>query len=219
MITLIICVRRAAHVTHEYFESYWRDHHGPLVLGVPEFTRHIRSYRQFHLIDYHNHADDSEPSRRFDGVAILSFESAEVMQTAFQEPRFLSVLEPDTYNFGDLAHSPQFIVTCADSSEQAASFHGSITVFEFAGPTTTPALQFSTKNTLPEIKPIAVVRYKTIVPDGFDESNQPDPTYITACSFASLEEAEKILSSTEQASPSSVGQRPVHAIAREHVFL
>ena len=220
MITLIICVRRAAHVTHEYFEAYWRDTHGPLVTSVSEFTRHLRSYRQFHLIDY-KPAIESEPSSGFDGIAILSFADAEAMQAAFQEPRFLSVLEPDTYNFGDLAHSPQF-VACADGSEEpASSRHGSIAVFEFAGPAATPALQVWTTNASQNPRPAAVERYKTLAPEGVDGSNSVPPTYITACSFTNFEEAARVLTSLtgRESGRSSVGPKPIYAMAREHVFL
>jgi hypothetical protein len=220
MITLIICVRRATHVTHEYFETYWRDSHGPLVASVSEFTRHLRSYRQFHLIDY-KPAIESEPSSGFDGIAILSFADAEAMQAAFQEPRFLSLLEPDTYNFGDLAHSPQFVV-CADGSEEpASSRHGHIAVFEFAGPAETPALQLWTTNGSQNPKPATVERYKTVAPEGVEGSNGGPPTYITACSFTNPDEAARVLTSlTERESGrSSVGPKPIYAMAREHVFL
>jgi uncharacterized protein (TIGR02118 family) len=220
MTTLIICVRRATHVTHEYFEAYWRDSHGPLVTSVSEFTRHLRSYRQFHLIDY-KPAMESEPASEFDGIAVLSFEDAEAMQAAFQEPRFLNVLAPDTYNFADLEHSPQFVVCADGSQEQATSRHGSITVFEFAGPARTPALQSWTANGSQNPRPAAVERYKTIAPEGVNGSTGEPPTYITACSFTKVEEASRVLISlTEQGSGQlSVGRKPIHAIAREHVFL
>ena len=224
MITLIICVRRAAHVTHGYFETYWRDHHGPLVTSVTEFTRHLRAYRQFHLIDCHELSNTTgDPWHGFDGIALLSFESAQAMQAAFQEPRFLSVLEPDTLNFGDLANSPRFLVSADDTEDPPRSRHGNITVFEFAGPGTRPILQVWTKNGSREPQPATVARYQSIAADNVDGSNPAPPaTYITACSFTSLAQAEGVLTylaERDSAAFSSVGSGLIHVMAREHIFI
>jgi hypothetical protein len=49
MVKLIICAARKPTMTHEEFDAYWRDQHGPLVRSVPEFMRHVRKYVQCHI--------------------------------------------------------------------------------------------------------------------------------------------------------------------------
>lgn len=213
MITLIICVRRAAHVTHEHFETYWRDHHGPLVTSVTEFTRHLRAYRQFHLIDCPrlSNQNTGDPWHGFDGIALLSFENTPAMQAAFQEPRFLSVLEPDTLNFGDLPNSPRFLATADGTEDPPRSRHGNITVFEFAGPRATPALQIWTKSGSQDPQPATVARYQS----------EPPTTYITACSFENLPQTDAVLAylAEQDSAASPVESRPIHVMAREHIFI
>lgn len=49
MITMIVYVRRAKGMTREEFSRYLHKNHAPLVLGIPEFMRHVRKYIQYCL--------------------------------------------------------------------------------------------------------------------------------------------------------------------------
>jgi uncharacterized protein (TIGR02118 family) len=93
-------------MTHEEFSRYWRDNHGPLVRGVPEFMRHVRKYVQCHMV-----AGPSPLRSRVDcdGVAELWFDSVEELNQAFNEPRYLEIIRPDERKFVDLANSFSFI--------------------------------------------------------------------------------------------------------------
>lgn len=222
MITLIICVRRAAHVSHEYFETYWRDVHGPLVVSVTEFTRHLLSYRQFHLINCKNGASRNiagEPWLDFDGIAILSFTDEAAMQAAFAEPRFLNVLEADTLNFGDLANSPFFNCATTDQEEGLPSRHGGVTLFEFADQQAGAFLQLGADETGQAPNPVAVARYECTTPESVKTS--AGTTIITASSFTDADQTKQAFQQIPEraAVASSFDRLPVYAVAREHVFI
>ncbi|MFY9953764.1 EthD domain-containing protein [Bradyrhizobium sp.] len=46
MIKLTGCARRLPHLSHDEFDAYWRDHHGPLVRssrGVLRIRRYVQT--------------------------------------------------------------------------------------------------------------------------------------------------------------------------------
>jgi uncharacterized protein (TIGR02118 family) len=110
MVVMIVCIRRKAGMTREAFSRHWRDVHGPLVTGVPEFMRHVLAYRQYHFCD-----EKDLPFQMFgdlssyDGVALMRFESAQAIQAALAEPRYLEVIRPDEGNFIDARGCMTFV--------------------------------------------------------------------------------------------------------------
>lgn len=110
MTSLIVCIKRKPGMTVEEFSQYWRGHHGPLIRSVPDFTRHLVSYTQYHLAD-----QDSPVAKMFgvssdyDGVAVLTFKSAEALEQAFQEPAYLEHIRPDEFHFVDLENCIPFL--------------------------------------------------------------------------------------------------------------
>ncbi len=99
MVKLTICARRRDDLTHEQFDTYWRDQHGPLIRATTEFSRHVRSYVQCHGVDS---AGAFGAESDWDGIAELWFDDVEAMQRAFAEPRYLEVIRPDELKFVDL---------------------------------------------------------------------------------------------------------------------
>jgi len=90
MVKLIVCAKRKPGMTHEEFDRYWHESHGPLVRSVPEFIRHVRKYVQCHIVS------NSAPlgsSFDYDGVAELWWES---------EAAFLAARGPDAREAGRL---------------------------------------------------------------------------------------------------------------------
>ena len=223
MITLILRVRRAAHVSHDFFEAYWRDRHGQLVMGLAEFTRHLTAYKQFHLVDRptdSSQRSDGESWPGFDGVALLSFKDVDALQAAFREPRFLNVAEPDTLNFANIPASPSFLCHPVGSDVPLPSRHGGITLFEFAHSNATASLRDWVMRGTDGPKPNAIEQYESL-PESFrDGANQEPLTNITACSFNDVESASKVLTLlTKRNLNSSSDLQPVYAIAREYVFI
>ena len=51
MVKVIVMLKRKPGMGLQEFHRYWKDVHGPLVLGVPELMRHVRRYVQSHSID------------------------------------------------------------------------------------------------------------------------------------------------------------------------
>ena len=224
MITLILRVRRADHVSRNFFEAYWRDKHGPLVMGLPEFTRHLTAYKQFHLVDRPTDSSehsDGEAWPGFDGIALLSFKDVDAVQAAFREPRFSSVAEPDTLNFANIPASPSFLCHLVGSDIPPPSRHGGITLFEFADSNAaTAGLRDWVIGGSDGPKPNAIEQYESL-PERFrDEANQEPLTSITACSFHDVQAASKVLTLlTKRNSNASSDLKPVYAIAREYVFV
>jgi len=106
MIKLIVCAVRRHDFTFEQFDTYWRERHGPLVRSVPEFTRHVRRYVQCHLTTAKVPLMQAEGC---DGIAELWFDSAEAMNRAFVEPRYLEVIRPDELEFLDMDECRSFV--------------------------------------------------------------------------------------------------------------
>ena len=106
MVKLIVCAKRKPGITHEEFDRYWRENHGPLVKSVPEFIRHVRKYVQCHTVS------NSAPlgiDSTYDGVAELWFDSLDELNKAFNEPRYLEIIRPDELKFADITNSMSIV--------------------------------------------------------------------------------------------------------------
>jgi uncharacterized protein (TIGR02118 family) len=110
MITMVVFVRRVQSFSREEFTRYWHDQHAPLVMGTPEFMRHVRKYVQHHSADGMAAAgslfgDISD----YDGVGEIWFDSRDAMNTALSEPIYLEKIKPDERKFIDLDGCLSFI--------------------------------------------------------------------------------------------------------------
>ena len=76
MFTILVVVRKREDVSTEEFRRIWKEEYGPMYRQMPE----VKSYQQLHLSD--RRKDDAED--KIDGVAILSFDSEEEMNKAWQ---------------------------------------------------------------------------------------------------------------------------------------
>jgi len=101
MVKLIVCAKRKPGITHEEFDRYWRENHGPLIKSVPEVIRHVRKYVQCHIV---KNAAPLGAGSDFDGVAELWFDNVDELSKAFTEPRYLEIIRPDELRFVDLAN-------------------------------------------------------------------------------------------------------------------
>lgn len=106
MVKLIACVKRKPGLTREEFSRHWRENHGPLVCSVPEFMRHVRKYVQCHLI---GETGPVGAPTDYDGVAELWFDSAQEIERAFAEPRYLEIIRPDELKFIDIEKTTTFL--------------------------------------------------------------------------------------------------------------
>lgn len=114
MTTLIVFIKRAPHLSQREFSDYWRNHHAPLIKSVPEFTRHLVSYTQYHLSERNAAvAQMFGVSGEYDGVAVLAFKGPDDMAQAFAEPRYLEIIRPDEPKFVDLDNGLSFIAEAA----------------------------------------------------------------------------------------------------------
>ncbi len=76
MFTILVVIRKKPEISQEEFRRIWMDEYGPLYKQIPQ----VRSYQQYHLSD--RRKDSSEDA--IDGVAVMSFDSEEEMQAAWQ---------------------------------------------------------------------------------------------------------------------------------------
>ena len=106
MVAIVLTIKRKQGMTFDEYDSYWRNHHAPLITSIPEFMRHCRKYSQFHILapsgDGSLREFETAPGKELDGVTILWFDSQEDLRKAFNEPRYLEVVKPDEYEFNDL---------------------------------------------------------------------------------------------------------------------
>jgi uncharacterized protein (TIGR02118 family) len=109
MVKVSVLVKRKPGMSPAEFHRYWKDVHGPLLLGVPEFLRHFRTYVQCHQIA-EALADMPGASSQYDGIAEACADSLDEVKRAFAEPRYLEVIRPDEEKFLDLVHCV-FLVT------------------------------------------------------------------------------------------------------------
>lgn len=110
MITMVVFVTRKAGLSHEQFVDHWLNRHGPLVLGVPEFMRHVRKYVQHHRAPAEaqreaifGHVPD------YDGVGEIWFDSHAAMKAAFEEARYIEIIRPDEESFIDAGRCLSFL--------------------------------------------------------------------------------------------------------------
>ncbi len=104
MIKLAVLLKRKAGMSFTAFDRYWDGTHGDLVVGIPEFARHVRRYSQAHLIDPTYGGEGMAWKRAdFDGIAEVWFDNLEAMRRAFNEPRFIATVGPDDHQFVDSA--------------------------------------------------------------------------------------------------------------------
>lgn len=115
MIKLVFSLRRRPETTREEFQTYWREHHAPLVARHAETLR-IRRYVQTHarsseLAAAQSAARGSEPDV-YDGQAELWWDSLDDVVAAAATPAgrqaALELLE-DERRFIDLERSPLWI--------------------------------------------------------------------------------------------------------------
>jgi uncharacterized protein (TIGR02118 family) len=98
MKTLVVCVKRRSDLTPQQFSTYYRDNHASLIMSCPDFTRHLHSYKQHHVIDAGSEIVELfGASGDYDAVAILTFKSEKSMVQAFQEPQYLNRIRPTSW--------------------------------------------------------------------------------------------------------------------------
>jgi len=111
MIKLTFALVRRPEFTRESFQTYWFDHHAPLVASVREVLR-VRRYVQLHSVP----AEVSENLRAtrggpegYDGVAQLWWDGWEDVLAGRDDPEATAagrLLLEDERRFIDLARSP-----------------------------------------------------------------------------------------------------------------
>ncbi|WP_185867645.1 EthD domain-containing protein [Sphingomonas sp. TF3] len=103
VITIIVCIKRKPGMTQEAFTAYWSDVHAPTLLACTDFTRHILSYVQHHLVVGGTAvAALFGASGDYDGVAALTFANEAALAAAFAEPKYITDVRPDEFNFVDI---------------------------------------------------------------------------------------------------------------------
>ncbi|HZZ32879.1 MAG TPA: EthD domain-containing protein [Phenylobacterium sp.] len=102
---------RLLHLSHEAFQAYWFDTHGPLVASVAEVLQ-IRRYVQLHSLPADLNIDiraaRAAPAG-YDGVAELWFDSLEAVTANARRPEAREAgarLLEDERRFIDLPKSP-----------------------------------------------------------------------------------------------------------------
>lgn len=102
MLTVLVAARRLPSLSLDAFTDYWINHHAPLVLGTPGFTRYLRRYVIYPLIG--EKADGDFVLGQFpgyDGIGELRFDSVEAMRQAYDDPDYKSIILPDEHKFLD----------------------------------------------------------------------------------------------------------------------
>lgn len=109
MVKVSVLLKRKPGMSKEEFHRYWKDVHGPLVMGVPEMMRHFRKYVQYHSLA-ESFTDTPGAASGYDGIADLWADSVDEVKQAFSEPRYLEKVRPDEHKFLDLPNCV-FLVT------------------------------------------------------------------------------------------------------------
>lgn len=102
MLSLTILGKRAPGWTREEFQRYWREEHAPLIARVTNFSRHVRSYTQYHTLASPQLEAMFGGARDYDGVAVLTFDDEAAMKAAFSEPDYIEFIRPDELHFVDV---------------------------------------------------------------------------------------------------------------------
>ncbi|NNL86771.1 MAG: EthD domain-containing protein [Myxococcales bacterium] len=102
MIKLAVLLQRKPGMSFEAFDRHWDGPHGDLVVGIPEFMRHVRRYSQSHVVDPSYEGAGMEwQAAKIDGIAEVSFDDVDAMTAAFNEPRFVELVGTDDAQFID----------------------------------------------------------------------------------------------------------------------
>lgn len=114
VIKIMLAVNRRPGMSREEFFQYLTGMHGPLVLSVPEFLRHLRKYVQNLVLDgTHAAAASTIPANTAerDAVIELWFDSVEALKPAFSEPRYGAIIRPDEEKFANQENLLVHLVT------------------------------------------------------------------------------------------------------------
>ncbi len=101
MIKVSVLIKRKQGMTPGEFYRYWTEKHGPLALGVKDFTRHIRRYVQCHQLPPEALRGMDHGGTQYDGIVELWADSVEEIERAFNSPGYKNVIRPDESNFCD----------------------------------------------------------------------------------------------------------------------
>ncbi len=102
-------LKRRAGMGRVAFAAYWRDTHGPLAAALPMLRRYVQLP-----------AEDSEYAQsqpRFDGVALLWFDSIDTLREGARQPAFQRTRD-DMTHFADTAASTSLLTREIWSSSQ-----------------------------------------------------------------------------------------------------
>jgi hypothetical protein len=113
-----MCVRRSPDLSRELFDSYWCDHHGPLVRRAAEALR-IKRYVQVVTLPEPGIQERLRASRNasvalYDGYAELWWDSIEDLmkgRSTEEGAKAIGTLIEDERKFIDLAHSQLWLGT------------------------------------------------------------------------------------------------------------
>jgi uncharacterized protein (TIGR02118 family) len=100
MVKFVLLIKRKPGLSRAEFSRHWREVHGPLVMSLPEVSRHFASYVQNHLIDGSNHPQ-AAAAAEFDGIAEIVYLSAESRDAMVREPEYHELVVPDEERFID----------------------------------------------------------------------------------------------------------------------
>lgn len=114
MIKVIVLLKRNQNLTREEFKRHWRDVHGPLVMTVPELTRHMRKYVQNHLITEEDGRGKSplkqpDSATDFDGIVEIWYESYADMPNSFKNQPYKDIIAPDEKRLLDIEQCVMFV--------------------------------------------------------------------------------------------------------------
>jgi uncharacterized protein (TIGR02118 family) len=97
MVTLMCFLKRKPGTSEEEFVRHWYDRHGPLIASTPEIARHVLRYEQFRPS-----ADmPGFSAEGFDGVTVMTFESADTFKAFLGEPSYAEKVYADEEAFLD----------------------------------------------------------------------------------------------------------------------
>jgi hypothetical protein len=106
MVRLTCLLRRKEGLSPAEFHAYWRDHHGPFVVGTRSGSHVLRYEQHPRPLDDYRGDDDR---RGYDGVTVQWFASMDAYRAHTAEPDFSEVFD-DLGHFLDVDHL-EFVVT------------------------------------------------------------------------------------------------------------
>ena len=95
--------------SQEEWVRYWRDVHGPLAHGLPDFTRYYGRYVHNYVLPDPLAAGEGECG--FDGIVEEWLESVDAFAACLDEPAYLEHVRPDERHFVDFTRSHMLITT------------------------------------------------------------------------------------------------------------